>query len=87
MSPKSRMFRPVRRDDDVGIEVVAGLQLDARLVERLDVIGDDARLTATQRAEEIAVGHGAQALIPRVVARREVGIHIEVSGELLHRGA
>src|SRR3546814_7986803 len=60
-----------RGDDDVGVEMLAGLQLDAALVETLDMIGDDRRLARLHRLEKIGVGDEAQPLIPRVVGRGE----------------
>ena len=57
---------------EVGLELLAGAQPDARLGERLDLVGDDRRAPVLQRLEQIAVRHQAEALVPRVVARREV---------------
>src|SRR3546814_19162402 len=51
--------------------MLAGLQLDASLVETLDMIGDDRRLARLHRLEKIGVGDEAQPLIPRVVGRGE----------------
>lgn len=64
-----------RRDDEVGVEVVAGLERDPGLGEPLDPVGDDGGAAVAQRGEEVAVGAEAQALIPRLVRRVEVGVH------------
>ena len=45
-------------------------------------IGDDRDATVADRLEQVAVGHDAQALVPRVVARREMGVDVEVRREL-----
>ena len=49
-------------------------------VKRVDPVGDDRRVAVAQRAEQVAVGHEAHALVPRVVARREVRVDVEPSG-------
>src|SRR3546814_10749919 len=58
-------------DDDVGVEMLARLELDAALVETLDMVGDDRRLARLHRFEEIGVGTEAQSLVPRVIGRGE----------------
>ena len=45
------------------------------------MIGNDLGLTATQSLEQIAIGHGTQTLVPRIVAWAEVG-HIHVITQL-----
>src|SRR3546814_15036649 len=75
-----------RGDDDVGVEMLAGLQLDAALVETLDMIGDDRRLARLHRLEKIGVGDEAQPLIPRVVGRGEGDGVIAVAERGLQRG-
>ena len=46
-------------DDDVGLQLAAGLQLDARLGEVIDMIGDDGGIAFADRREQIAIRHGA----------------------------
>ena len=70
-------------DDDVGRKHRAGFQLDAGGREARDLIGDDLGLARAQRLEQISIGHQTQALLPRVIARREMLLHIEVGTELL----
>ena len=66
----------------------AGLQQDPVLGEPLDVVGDDRGLAAANGREQIAVGHKAQPLIPRVVSRVEVGVDVVALGQCLgHHGA
>ncbi len=72
-----------RRDDDVGLEVVARLQLDPGLGERDDPIGDDRHGACLDRLEQVAVGHEAETLIPRRVARREVRVDVVLGPERL----
>ena len=59
-------------DDDVGLEVAAGLQLDPGLGEGRDAVGDHRGGAVCDRLEQVAVGHRAQPLIPRVVGGVEV---------------
>ena len=58
-------------DDDVGIDVAAVGELESGLGERGDLAGDDGRLAAVDRLEQVAVGHECDPLAPRQVARRE----------------
>ena len=46
-----------------------------------DVVGHDRGVTRTQRPEERAVGGDAESLVPRVVARLEVSVDVEVVGQ------
>ena len=69
-------------DDEVGLELVARPQPQPLLGERLDLVGDDRRSALRQRLEQVAVGHQAQALVPRVVAGREVGVDVVARRQL-----
>ena len=60
--------------------MLARFQLDAGLGEMVDVIGHHFGLAARHRLEHIAVGDEAQPLLPRSVARCEMGIDIDRSG-------
>lgn len=68
-------------DDDVGLELLTGGELDARLGEPLDGVGDDVGLAVANRPEQIAVGRQAQPLVPRVVARPEVLLYVVALGQ------
>ena len=68
--------------DHVGFEMLAATESDSRLGEPVDVIGDDRRRPILDRLEQIAVGHRAHTLVPRVVPRREVWIDVVSLGEL-----
>ena len=63
-------------DDHVGLQLGARRELEPLLGERLDAVGHDRRAARADRLEQVAVGHEAQALVPRVVARREVGVDV-----------
>ena len=52
----------------------AGAEPDARLGERLDLVGDDLGAAGGDLREQVAVGDQAEALVPGVVARVEVGV-------------
>src|SRR3546814_13890747 len=66
-----RKLEASRGDDDVGFEMLARFELNARRVETLDRIGYDRRLARLHRLEEIGVGDEAPPLFPRVVGRGE----------------
>ena len=68
MPPRSEQVEPGRGDDDVGLELLPGLELEPRLGEGLDPVGDDRGAAARDRLEQVAVGDEAEALVPRVVA-------------------
>ena len=72
-----------RGDDDVGLEFLTRLQPYSILREALDMIGDDRHAPGVDLAEEIAVRHEAETLIPGIVARREMGRDVVVRPELL----
>ena len=69
-------------DDDVGVEVLPGLQRDAGGVEVVDVVGDHLDAAVADRREQVAVGVQADALIPRVVARLEVHVDRIADGQV-----
>ena len=71
-----------RGDDDVGIELRAGLEQDAGLGEPLDLVGDDGRLARADALEQVAIRHERDALPPRPVARREMRRHVVVGAEM-----
>ncbi len=68
--------QPGRGNDDVGLDLCAGGQFDAMLRKRLDPVGDDRSAPGTHRLEQIAVGHQAKPLIPRIVGWREMRLHV-----------
>ncbi|PAV72389.1 hypothetical protein WR25_15956 [Diploscapter pachys] len=72
---------PGRRDDDVGRQVLAGLEHNAAFAEALDVIGFDRGAATTDGFEQVAIGHRAQALVPRHVVGGEVA-HVGVGADL-----
>ena len=57
------------------VELLAGDETQTGLGEALDGVGDHVGLAGAHRLEQIAVGHETEALIPRVVGRREMRIH------------
>ena len=59
-----------------------GLQLDAGLGEGRHVVGDHRRPPGVDRLEQVAVRDEAEPLVPRVVARREVGVDVVALGQL-----
>ena len=58
-------------------------QPDAVLLEAVDLAGHDRGAAGLDRLEEVAVGHQAQPLVPRVVGRLEVVVGAVVLAELL----
>ncbi len=80
-------LEPGRRDDDVGIEMPAGFELDPRFGERHDPIGHHRGCSCVDGVEQVAVRHETQALVPGRVARREVGVDVVVGPECLAHAA
>lgn len=78
---EGKQIEPGRGDDDVGVQGRARGERQAGLGEGVDPIGDDVELTLADGTEEIAVGSQAQSLIPRVVARGEVGVDVVTWGQ------
>ena len=68
-------------DDDVGLQDVAGRQLDAVRHEALDGVGDHRRLARADRREKVAVRQQTEAFSPRPVAGREVLLHVVAFGQ------
>ena len=67
-----------RHHHDIGRQVSAGLQKDSVAGEGIDLVRDDRDRAAADRFEQVAVGDHADALVPHVVARREMPVDIEV---------
>ena len=76
MPPRKSRLRPVAVIDDVGLQLAARLELDPALGEGLDPVGDDLGAAVADRPEEVGVGDQAEALVPGVVARLEVGVDV-----------
>ena len=53
--------------------------------ERVDPVGHDRRVAPADRPEQVSVGHQAQALVPGVVRRAEVGVDFVPVGQLGRR--
>jgi hypothetical protein len=68
-------------DDDVGRQVLAARELQARLGERVDAVGDHLRRPVAEGAEQVAVRDDAEPLLPRVVGRAEVLVDREALGQ------
>ena len=64
-------------DDDIGLQLGAGGQLDTGFGECLDGVGDDVGLARLDGLEEIPVGGQADSLVPGIVARAEVLVVVE----------
>ena len=71
--------------DHVRLEVAAGAKADAGLSERLDVVRYDGRVARAEHLEQVAVRSEAEPLIPRVVARVEVGVDVDIRTGLRFR--
>src|SRR6202034_2711555 len=54
-------------------------------VDVVDVIGDHLGAAIADRDVEVAIGDQAQPLVPRVVARLEVGVDVVALGQVAHR--
>ena len=65
-----------RRDDDIGLELVTGLEADAGAGEGVDPVGDHRGTPVADRTEQVTVRHDAQPLVPRVVLRGEVRVDV-----------
>ena len=73
------------RDDDIGFDMLARFQLDARFGEMVDMVGDNLRLALGNRREHVAIGNEAQALFPWAVFRDKMGIDIDRCRQSLPR--
>src|SRR5262249_20641776 len=74
-------IEPGRRNNDVGSELLSGLQQDTRRIESLDFIGHHRCLAIGDALEQVGLGHEGNALAPRTVPRREMGFDIVVGAE------
>ena len=74
--------KPGGGDDDIGGQFVARSQRDTLGRETLDRIGDDIRIAAADRVEQIGIGYEADTLIPRIVGRFEIALHGVTFGKL-----
>ena len=74
-----------RRDHDVGPQLGAGFEYHAPFGEIGDPVGDHRGPPVADDLEQVAVGHQAQPLVPRVVHRLEVGVDVVPVRQLLDR--
>ena len=65
-----------RGDDDIGFDMLAGLQLNACLGKMIDMVGDNFGLALGNRREHVAIGDEAQALFPWAIFGHKMGINI-----------
>ncbi|CAB4728548.1 unannotated protein [freshwater metagenome] len=73
-------------DDDVGLELAAGLGEDALLGKPIDLVGHHLGLAGLDPLKKVTVGNEGKTLLPRAVARREV-LHVVPLGQVrLHVG-
>ena len=72
---------------DVGRQGLTRGQHDAVLGETLDGVGHDRGAALADLAEQVAVWHQADALVPRLVTRREMGVDVIAGRKLLGRHA
>ena len=72
-------------DDDVGVEMPAGLERDTGGVEMVDVVGDHVGAAGADGVVEVGVGDQAHPLIPGVVARLEVDVDGVPGGQAADR--
>lgn len=72
-------------DDDVCIKLIARVQLDASFCDGLDSVGNNGSPAAFEAFEVVPIWAVAQALLPREVARLQIGVDGEVFWELLLR--
>ncbi len=66
-----------RSDHDIGFNMLAGLQLNARLGEMVDMVSHNLGLTLSYGGKHVAIGNKAQALFPWAVFGHEMGINID----------
>ena len=79
--------KPGGGDDDIRIQMRAGLQGDARLIEGFDMIGDHARRARRNGAEQIAIGDIGDALAPGAIGRGEMFLDVHAVTEVVaHAG-
>ena len=70
-------------DQDVGVDVPARFELHAVGRDAGDAIGDHLGPAPVDGLEQVGVGDQAQALVPRVVAGREMGVHVVAGPQVL----
>ena len=71
-----------RRNNDVGLQHLAGLQQNAGLGKAVDLVGHDRGLAGLDPLKQIAVRNKGNALPPWPVARREVGGDVVIGSEI-----
>ena len=85
MSPSRFSLSPVATTTRSAGSVAPGPETDAFGREAIDRVGHDRRAAGADRSKQVAVGDQADALVPRVVARREVGARVAGRPDLLGR--
>ena len=78
-------LQPGRGHHDVGPQLGAGFEYHGPFGESLDPVGDHRGPPVPDDLEQVAVGHQAQPLVPRVVHRLEVGVDVVPVRQLLDR--
>ena len=86
MPPSASRFRPVAVTTTSASSSAPEREAQPALGEGVDPVGDDRRAPRRRRLEQVAVGHEAHALVPRVVPRLEVRVDV-VAGRQLRRDA
>ena len=71
-----------RGDDDVGLQLLAGLQQDTLLGEAVDLVGDDGGFAGLDALEQVTVGNEGDALPPRPVLWREMSRDVVILAEI-----
>ena len=87
MPPSASSLQAGRGHHDVGLELFAGFQPQAALREGRDPAGDHRGPLVADGAEQVAVRHQAQALVPGVVGWLEMRVDLVPGGQLLDRHA
>ncbi len=59
-------------DDNVRVELLAGLQTNAMFGEGVDLIGDHGSFSTIDGLKEVRIWDKTEALVPRLVARLEM---------------
>lgn len=72
-------------DDDVCVEFLAAVKLDAVRDDGFDGVGDDLGAPGGEALEEVAVRTQAETLLPGVVGRLKMRVQGDVWGELFAR--
>ncbi len=74
---KNKQLQARRGNNDIRIELLAGLQADSMFREGFDLIGNDGRFSFANCLKKIRVRHKAKTLVPRFIFRMEVFFYIE----------